>query len=64
MRSLINSVCGECTQLKDTFLFQTFAPFCVPLEHANSHVAVGVIRKNKMARNWFKRICVVFFYVS
>ena len=25
---------------------------------------VGVIRKVKMTRNWFGRICVVFFYIS
>ena len=25
---------------------------------------VGVIRKIKMVRNWFGRICVVFFYFS
>ena len=24
----------------------------------------GVIKKIKMARNWFGRICVVFFYIS
>ena len=28
---------------------------------ANFHVVVGVIRKIKMARNWFGHICVVFF---
>ena len=31
---------------------------------ANFDVVVGVIRKIKMARNWFGHICVVFSYIS
>ena len=61
--AFIDSVWRECTQLKDEFLFEIFAAFCVPVvwgQPANSHVVVGVIGKIKMARNWFGRICVVF----
>ena len=31
---------------------------------ANFHVVVGMIRKIKMAPNWFGHICVVFFSTS
>ena len=54
--AFINSVWRECTQLKNGFLFEIFAAFSVPV--------VGVIRKIKMARDWFGRICVVFSCVS
>ena len=51
----IDPVWIECTQLKNDFLSEIFGAFCV---------VVGVIRKIKMARNWFGRICVVFLYIS
>ena len=41
---------------KNKFLFEIFTAFCVSVvqgQAANSHVVVGVIRKIKMACNWF-----------
>ena len=53
----------ESTKLKGEIFFEIFAVFCVPLVYgqaANCHVVV-MIKKIKMASNWFTHMGVFFF---
>ena len=63
LEAFINSLCRECTQLRNEFGFRDFCGFrcsCGVRIAANSHVVVGVIRKIEMVRDWFRSICHVF----
>ena len=64
--AFIDSVWIQCAKLKyfcSRFLRLSALPLCKDTP-ANCHVIVVVMRKIKMARNWFWSICVVFSYIS
>ena len=67
MKAFVNTVRIKSTDLKNKFLFQSFAAFCATLmkrKAAYYHMLVRMIREIKVPRDRFRCVLVVFLYVT
>ena len=63
----VNTVRIKSTDLKNKFLFLSFAAFCATLmkgKAADYHMLVRMIREIKVPRDRFRCVLVVFLYVT